>query len=378
MKPLVRNATLSNYVELSQSLGIDPRNLMKRVGLDAAGLAVQDRWISGEAVIQLLELSAAASHREDFGLLLAERRRFSTLGPISLVLREEPDVRSAVELLVRHEHMYNEMLHSRLSEANGLATLKVNLELGEAMAARQATELAMGAFHQVLRTFLGARWQALSVCLTHSAPVDPATHRRIFGPVVEFDSEFNGVVFYGSDLNVPNPMSDPLLRTYARQFFDSIAVSRDTTLLDRVRDLIEVLLPTGRCSVEQVAGSLGVDRRTVHRHLAAAGETFSSVLNTTRARLAEQLVANPRRSLTEISDLLGFSAPSAFSRWFREQFGCSARDWRARRSGRRPDQRSGRPAPSPSPPATRATTRAADSSPPTRPCAPTSATSPTT
>ncbi|MFF3935814.1 AraC family transcriptional regulator [Streptomyces phaeofaciens] len=336
MKPLVRNATLSNYVELSQSLGIDPRALMKRVGLDPAGLAVQDRWISGEAVIQLLELSAAAAHREDFGLLLAERRRFSTLGPISLVLREEPDVRSAVELLVRHEHMYNEMLHSRLSEANGLATLKVNLELAEAMAARQATELAMGAFHQVLRTFLGARWQALSVCFTHSAPADQATHRRIFGPVVEFDSEFNGIVFYGSDLNIPNPMSDPLLRTYARQFFESIAVSRDTTVLDRVRDLIEVLLPTGRCSIEQVAGSLGVDRRTVHRHLAASGETFSSVLNATRAQLAEQLVTNPRRSLTDISGLLGFSAPSAFSRWFREQFGCSAREWRARGTGQRP------------------------------------------
>ncbi|MEU9657406.1 AraC family transcriptional regulator [Streptomyces chartreusis] len=334
MKPLVRNAALSGYVQLSQSLGIDPRVLMKRVGLDPAGLAIQDRWISGSAVLQLLELSASAARREDFGLMLAERRRFSNLGPISLVIREEPDVRSALELLVRHEHMYNELLHSRLSEVNGLATLKVSLEAGDASATRQAVELAVGAFHQVLRTFLGARWQALSVCLTHSAPKDPGTHQRVFGPVVAFDSEFDGIVFYASDLNAPNPMSDPMLRTYARQFFDAIATSRDTTVLDRVRDLIEVLLPTGRCSIEQVAGSLGVDRRTVHRHLAASGETFSSVLNATRTHLAEQLVPNPRRSLTEISGLLGFSAPSAFSRWFREQFGCSAREWRARRAER--------------------------------------------
>ncbi|GAA3367485.1 AraC family transcriptional regulator [Streptomyces sannanensis] len=336
MKPLVRNAALNSYVELSQSLGIDPRVLMKRVGLDPIGLAIQDRWISGVAVAQLLELSAATSHQEDFGLLLAERRRFSNLGPISLVIREEPDVRSAVELLIRHEHMYNEMLRSRLSEANGLATLKVGLELSEAMAARQAMELAVGAFHRVLRSFLGTRWQPVSVCFTHSAPADPATHRRIFGPVVEFDREFNGIVFYASDLNAPNTMSDPLLRTYARQYFDAIAVSRDTTVLDRVRDLIEVLLPTGRCSIEQVACSLGVDRRTVHRHLAASGETFSSVLNATRTQLAEQLVANPRRSLTEISGLLGFSAPSAFSRWFSERFGCSPRQWRVQRTQEQP------------------------------------------
>lgn len=335
MKPLVRNAALNSYVEVSQSLGIDPRALMKRVGLDPVGLAVQDRWIPGAAVIRLLELSAEASHRADFGLLLAERRRFSNLGPISLVLRDEPDVRSALELLVRHEYMYNEMLHSRLSEARGLATLRVSLEVGEAMSTRQATELAVGAFHGVLRSFLGDRWQPLSVCFTHDSPTDSGTHRRLFGPVVEFGREFNGIVFYASELKAPNPMSDPLLRTYARQYFESIAVARDTTVLDRVSELIEVLLPTGRCSIEQVADSLGIDRRTVHRHLAASGETFSSVLNTTRIQLAEQLVANPRRSFTEIAGLLGFSAPSAFSRWFRERFGCSPRDWRVRGTAQR-------------------------------------------
>ena len=39
----------------------------------------------------------------------------STLGPISVVLREEPDVRSALDVLVRHQRMYNEVLHPRLS-----------------------------------------------------------------------------------------------------------------------------------------------------------------------------------------------------------------------------------------------------------------------
>jgi AraC-like DNA-binding protein len=31
--------------------------------------------------------------------------------------------------------------------------------------------------------------------------------------------------------------------------------------------------------------------------------------------------------------LLGFSALSAFSRWFKSQFGCSVTDWRAERHG---------------------------------------------
>ena len=101
-------------------------------------------------------------------------------------------------------------------------------------------------------------------------------------------------------------------------------------MVARVRALIEALLPTGRCSIVQVARSLGVDRRTVQRRLADSGETFSSLLDAVRAELAERQVPNPRRSLTEIAEALGFSGSSAFSRWFRRRFGCSPSEWRGR------------------------------------------------
>jgi AraC-like DNA-binding protein len=110
-------------------------------------------------------------------------------------------------------------------------------------------------------------------------------------------------------------------------------------MVTRVRELIEHLLPTGRCSIAQVARSLGVDRRTVHRRLAESGETFSSLVTVVRVELAERLVPNSRRSLTEIAVQLGFSEPSAFSRWFRGQFGCSPKEWRIWMSGVRDHSR---------------------------------------
>ncbi|MCP2296713.1 AraC-type DNA-binding protein [Nocardia amikacinitolerans] len=329
MKPLARYAALHGYVELGRSLGLDPITLLRTAGLDPAGLSLQDRWVPAAAIADLLERTAAAAGCEDLGLRLAERRRFANLGPLSVVIREEPDVRSALRVLSRHEHMYNESLRTRLTEHNGIAAIRLSLDLGSPGETRQAIELAVGVLHGLLRGFLGTTWQPAEVRFTHPAPRDRRTHHRVLGPQVAFEQDFNGILTYTTDLDAPNAMSDPQLRAYAQQLFDSPRDTRAATTLERVRELIELLLPTGRCSVDQIARSLGVDRRTVHRHLAAEGETFTTLLDATRAELARHMVTNGRHTLTEIAELLAFSSPGNFSRWFRRRHGRSPSQWRA-------------------------------------------------
>ncbi|WP_280425798.1 AraC family transcriptional regulator [Nocardia carnea] len=327
-RPLARYASLTGYIELSRSLGLDPIRLLRSVDIDPASLDLPDRPVPAAAVVRLLELSSSESGHQDFALLLAERRRLSTLGPLSVSIREEPDARSAVRMLIRYQHMYNESLHIRLSERDGLATIRTSVDPGEPMLVRQSVELAVTAMHQLLTHLLGERWHPVSVCFEHSRPTDDATHRRTFRAPLVFDGAYSGIVVYTSDLDEPNRLSDPLLRTYARQFLDTLAVPEEATTTSRVRELIELLLPTGRCSVDQVARSLGVDRRTVHRHLSRSGLTFTAVLDSTRAELANRMVTGRRYSFTEISELLAFSTPSSFSRWFHQQFGMSPREWR--------------------------------------------------
>ena len=338
MKPLARYATLNGYLDLCRSLGIDPAPLLKGAGLDPAGLGLQDRWIPAAAIATVLEDSAALSGCEDFGLRLAQRRQFSNLGPLSLVVREEPDIRQALRILSRYQHMYNEALHTRITELNDIVTIRIEPDLDEPVDLRQFTELAVAITHRLLVGFLGDSWRPLAVCFTHPAPTQMDTHRQLFGPVVDFDHDFSGIVLVASDLDAPNRMSDPLLQPYTQQLLDSFGSPNDVTIAGRVRESIELLLPTGRCSAEQVARSLGSDRRTVHNHLARTGESYSSILNSARADLAERMVGNSRHTYTEIAELLSFSAPSNFSRWFHRQFGCSPSQWRARQPDTQPAQ----------------------------------------
>src|SRR4051794_39154761 len=226
MLPCVRCATLDGYAELARSFGLDPGRLMTQVGLEATDLALPDKWIPAAAVARLLDLSAREAGRDDFGLCMAAFRRLSTLGPLSVVLREEPDLRSALRLLVRYEHSYNEALHLRLTEDNGLATLALWFEFAEPAPTRQALELAVAALLGIIRSLTGANWEPLAISFSHPAPDRQDTHVRLFGPRVQFGREFSGLLFYSSELDRKNAIADPLMRPYSRQFLRSLPSPR--------------------------------------------------------------------------------------------------------------------------------------------------------
>jgi AraC-like DNA-binding protein len=42
----------------------------------------------------------------------------------------------------------------------------------------------------------------------------------------------------------------------------------------------------------------------------------------------QRYLDNPRHSMVAISQMLGYSAPSAFTRWFSAQFGQAPQRWR--------------------------------------------------
>ncbi|MDM0000772.1 AraC family transcriptional regulator [Variovorax sp. J22P240] len=324
MSNLVRSASLTNYAEVARAAGLDPLALLADVGLSPACLSDPDLRIPSDAVRDLLEASSIASGVDNFGLRMAETRRLSNFGAVALVLREEPTVRRVVRALVRYSRLINESLILKLEEADGIAVIRDELLVGRGGSSRQAMELIVGVMFRNLKFFLGSAWSPLRVCFAHPPPVDQSLHFRIFGYAVEFGQDFNGLVCTSSDLDAPNPMADPVMARYARQIMESTVGSDRTNVVDSVRHILLVLLPSGQCSIDQVAQQLGVTRQTVHRRLVREGTTFPEVMNTVRRELAEHYLEDGKRPLSQVADLLGFSSPSAFSRWYKQQFGETA------------------------------------------------------
>lgn len=177
-----------------------------------------------------------------------------------------------------------------------------------------------------------------SACLTsyvevaRSVGLDPSG--SFFGCPVDLRCDLNGFVCATKALDVRLPKADPVMARYAQQYLDSIREHPHSTTTDNVREFVRALLPSGQCSIEQVARHLGMDRRTVHRHPAREAETFSATVDSVRAELAARDLTTTDRPLAELADLLCFSGLTALSHWFSARFDYSASAWRPAHRGR--------------------------------------------
>jgi AraC-like DNA-binding protein len=339
MPSLVRAASITNYSEVARAGGLDPARMLLDAGLSPDVLCEPDLMIPVERVGQLLEASAIASGNESFGLCMAESRQLSNLGAVGLLIRDQASLRDALDVLIRYQALLNGSLSLMVEERAELVVIREELKAGNAQqSTRQRIELALGVMLRVMRQFLGADWQPRRVCFEHTAPRDMRVHLRLFGSRVEFDYDFNCIVCAKADLDARHPSADPAMVRYTQQLLDASSQLQSATSLGDVRRTILLLLPDGRCTIEQVAEHLGVVCRTLQRRLTDQGQSFSSMVNDIRKELATRLVLGSDRPLTEVTILLGFSAPSAFSRWYHAQFGCSAKESRAARGARRHEQ----------------------------------------
>lgn len=335
--PLVRSASLSGYPELARVLGLNVEAMLRQAGLPPRCLAHPDTLLRADAVHTLLQRSAEASGAEDFGLRLAATRQFSNLGPISLVLLEEPTARHALEALCRYVQLLNPSLKTWLESREGLLLIREEFEFGSGHdgSLRQAMELAIGVLHRILVALLGPAWQPQGVCFRHMPPADATAHRLFFGTCLVFQADFNGIVCRAVELDAQRQGVNPQMARFARQYLDqALSHGGVRSTQATVRQLMMVLLPAGRCTSQQVAQHLGVDRRTLHRHLVQEGTTFSDLLQAVRVELATRLVSHTAQPLAAVAALLGFASPSAFAYWFTSSFGCSARAWRQRQAGK--------------------------------------------
>ncbi len=126
-----------------------------------------------------------------------------------------------------------------------------------------------------------------------------------------------------------NALSHDETRRYLERQLARQALGHREDLVREVRKTIRLLMTTGQCNVESAADHLGMHSRTLHRHLRRQDTTFTELLEETRRALASELMRDSHLDIQRISQILGYSDATAFSRAFKRWHGMPPAGWRA-------------------------------------------------
>lgn len=332
MTDLIRSAALTQYRDVARSVGLDPKQMIRKVRLPLACLDQPEVRIAVPGFRRLLELSAAESGAHDFGLRMAERGGITNLGPVALIVREQPTVGKAIEALARYIHIHHEGMRLDIRRSGNTVMIVLSLRGRHPSALNQSVDLGLATVDRVVQSLCGERWRPLEVHFRYPAPRNRERHQEFFGCPLVFNSEMDAVLMSARDLDRQIESSHPQMASYLRKRVEEID-TRPDSWDEKVDEVVRALLDSGNCTVERVAEHFACTRRTIHRHLAEAGTSFSAILDTQRADLVVKLIENHDRPLAAIATQLGFSAQSAMARWFRGRFGCTITEWR---KGERP------------------------------------------
>jgi len=301
--------------------------MLRRAGLPVAALDHSDYRIPADRLQALLADCAKSAASEEFGLLVGGAFKISMKGALGLLMREQVNVRMAVDVLRRYLRYQGDNVEiGATPQPDGLLILP-ELVSGRTRASRQMVELTVAMYVQVFRGLLGDGWRPARVGFAHAPPADLAPYRALLG-AVEFGAPYTGFLLTEADLETPLGDGDPRLTQEIIRMIEANGAPAGLSVSETVNSLIRRLLPEGDCNVDRVAQHLGIDRRTVHRRLAAEGKSFTQLLDAARREVASRQLSHGDRPLGEVAAMVGFSSLSTFSRWFRHATGMQPSEYR--------------------------------------------------
>ncbi|MEE4172662.1 MAG: AraC family transcriptional regulator [Xanthomonadales bacterium] len=306
-----------------ESYGMDPAPFFAEAGLTLSWPIEPGTRLPYEELDEVRARAAEASGDPAFGLRTASNLHPSYLGALGYAILASDTLRTAFDRIHRYVRVLNDQGHFDLDEVEGGVRATLRVDQGSLNAAvRDDGQLAT--LVGLCRINAGKDFKPVAVSLCRAEPGDRSAWDDFFQCPLEFGAEANSVTVSTQDLDEPLPSANPILA----QMNERIVVQRLAKLdrdnvTGRVRGAIMEQLPSGDVSDESVADALHITPRTMHRRLKEDGETFRTVLKSVRQDLAEQYLADPTLTLTEITFLLGFSEMSSFSRAYKHWHGQS-------------------------------------------------------
>ena len=319
--PWVTAITIPHVARAVAACGGDAAALLAPSEL-RADVRYEDRIPIG-TLIDLWERAVAATGRRDLPMRAARYAEPDERSLVLFVLANQPRLSDGIDRYNRYAPTVSDAYRWRILATGDEVHVEANppgpvhrlgwqchLEFEAADSVGIAARISAG------------QARANAVRFLHAAP--PA-------PVIEANAEMLGLVpAFGQDRceivypdvrELPVPGARPALATVVEEQLEAMlqALERGAPVTARARAVIGDLLAAGTCTVDALARSVHMSRRSLERTLAEEGTSAGTLIEDERKQRA--LAWLPQLSIEEVAARLGYSDARAFARAFKRWTG---------------------------------------------------------
>lgn len=317
--------------ELIRDLGADPEAVLSEVGIDPAVFRDGEQRMPLAVRNHIIKHCAERTGCPHFGLLVGERAGLHTFGLLGLLMKHAPDVKSALQILIRHLRVHILGASVTLVRDGDHAMLVWRMHEPGVEAVDHVGDGTVAALHVAMRELCGPDWRPTEARFAHRMPADVGPYRQFFRIALRFDAEDYALVFPARYLGRRLPAVDADVRRMLEAQIDQIERRHPDDFAEQVRSVVRSALMAGRAKSDHVAALFGMHVRTLNRRLGDCGVGFQQLVDECRFEVARQLLEDSDKSAIEIAELLGYAAPGAFTRAFQRWSGATPSSWRATR-----------------------------------------------
>lgn len=308
----------------------------RAAGFDAEFVERSNCFITQRSVVDFVNAIAQFTGESDFGLLLVPAMNVDAYGKFGRYVFGAATLGQAIRRSIAALHYHSTGDRLTVSTFGEEVRYSYSFALAGSQGYDVVAGAAAGELLSLFKAYLPDSWKPRRIELDIEKPSQTSRFEDVFQCPVIFNAPAVTVVFERHRMMAESRRSSRSIVT-----IEDVARERaggaPGRLLDVASEQIRarligggVSLIGGGVSIEEIARSMDTSVRTLQRELGRSGTDFRSLTSTIRAQRATELLQDRSISITQISEDLGYSSPTGFSRAFRKSTGFGPREYRGR------------------------------------------------
>ena len=314
--------------KLIAELGGNAELILNRYALKVDDLHRKDKRISVHKLISLLNSVAGELHCPDFGLRLGAYQDFRVLGDAGMLIQSSPNLYSALHAARSINRYHNQAEYWRPFHFQHCLVFRRYELYQQQVDTRHYKEMAMSACYQMGLRLLGKQFDNVTVEFSHAEALPISAYQGYFSGPVQFNCEYDQLTIPAALADAPLTTSNEQQRIAAKHTLDQSQQKLEADLIQQVIVVLQQLLSSGNLSIESVANTLAMSKRSLQRRLAERGINFRHLVELQRIEVASRYLSSSRTDITLIAEIVGYTDPGNFCRAFKRVKGVSPRQWR--------------------------------------------------